>query len=265
MLSTIVHGSIRLISENPQSTFSSSDIIALIAAMMSFIGVLMTSFLAFKMNKTNKKLQEDLNQKNINASLTAKARIAWIQEVRKTTSELVALYFTLLSLEKDTPTLVELENIQKKSELLILYFGPEYEIDKKESAKSIKDTKTNRGKNEHVVENIQSIFLKCNKFYTDVKNGKVEKLEENISSIRNSMYSEPQYYNTTEVIDFNGEPTFITEPIPYEEDVQKYNEAKNDYNLFIYNRDQIKQDILELRDIIRIYLKIEWDIAKRGK
>lgn len=123
-----IDGTLKLVSES-NSFMNLGDIIAIIVAVVSLIGVIVSTILT---NKTTKKisrdnaiLQEKWNQKNIDASLTASARIEWIQNVRNATAELLGYYFDILNTADSTKIEEALINSQQKTELLALYFGPE--------------------------------------------------------------------------------------------------------------------------------------------
>ena len=116
-------GTVKLVSD-AGPLISVGDIIAIAVAMISVVGVVITTImtnrttkkineeniklqdrlnkenseLQERLNRENSKLQEKWNQKNIDANLIAQARIEWIQNVRKTTSELLVHYFAMLNL-----------------------------------------------------------------------------------------------------------------------------------------------------------------------
>lgn len=100
-------------------------IAAIIAAIVSMITVIITVIAERKTNNKMTNFQREWNQIQLDADLKSKARIEWIQKVRDTTSELIALYFKVLN-EKDKDKLFDSYTVaRQKSELLILYFGPE--------------------------------------------------------------------------------------------------------------------------------------------
>ena len=95
-----VDGTIKVITDNSQ-LLSKGDIIAIIVAVISVSGVIISTILSNRTSKNlyakNEKQQEKWNQKKIDAQLIAHARIEWIQNVRNTTAELISLYFALLN------------------------------------------------------------------------------------------------------------------------------------------------------------------------
>lgn len=85
----------------------------------------MTNRTSKKMSQSNEAFQEKWNQKQIDASLIANARIEWIQTVRKITADLLAQYFAMLSTtERDAIERAYSISLEK-TELLILFFGHE--------------------------------------------------------------------------------------------------------------------------------------------
>ena len=97
------------------------------------------------------------NQKKIDADLKAKARIEWIQEVRKATSSFITACYCLVrmeeSLEKEANK-YEMKkifsNIQETGLLLILYFGPD-----------------KSGENEEITKEINTILRRIEKFISE--------------------------------------------------------------------------------------------------
>ena len=109
--------------------FTMGDLIAIFVVFIAFGGVIIstiyTNNTTKKISKSNEEQQYKLNQKNIDANLIANARIEWIQSVRKTTSELLALLFEILNTTDKDCLLEPVLKAQEKIELLILYFGHE--------------------------------------------------------------------------------------------------------------------------------------------
>ena len=95
-----VEGTITVVTQSNE-LMSMGDIIAIIVAIISLLGVIVSTLLTNrttkKISESNEKLQEKWNQKNIDASLTASARIEWIQNVRNTTADLMRYYYDILN------------------------------------------------------------------------------------------------------------------------------------------------------------------------
>lgn len=186
----IIDGTIKLVTQT-NSSFSTGDIIAIIVALISLIGVVvsttMTNRITKKINKSNQQLQEKWNQKNIDASLTASARIEWIQKVRNTTSELIALYYEALNTIDVADLLETVIRAQGKTELLILYFGHE-EKEINNQKVDLCCSASNDNKNGYIVDFLSSLSKKLYRYYENVKSDKLKNLE----AIRNQRYSEMQ-------------------------------------------------------------------------
>ena len=101
-----------------------------------------------KWNNETLQLQAKINQANIDANLIAASRIDWIQNVRKTTAELITLVNKCLNtIEKEILLDVTLQ-AKEKIELLILYFGNE-NTNPNENV-SLDKTTDNKGKNKEI-------------------------------------------------------------------------------------------------------------------
>lgn len=107
-----------------------------VAAMIAFFVGLMSIYNNKKTLKSQKeisdetlKLQKELNEQNFKGNVVSKARIEWIQEVRKKSVDFLTTCHNLLSYMKlkeyDEDKISELKSIiERDSTLLILYFGP---------------------------------------------------------------------------------------------------------------------------------------------
>jgi hypothetical protein len=249
------------------SLLSTGDIIAIIVALISFVGVIisaiMTNNTTKKINASNKQLQEKWNQKNIDASLTASARIEWIQKVRNTTAELIALYFEALNTVDKADLLGAVIKAQEKTELLILFFGHE----EKETTTQDVDLcciANNDNKNNLIVNFLSSLAKKLYRYYENVKTEKLKNLE----LVRDRRYDEMQKhildYDYEEYTDEYGISKFEQIPIVDIEYQQSLDEIDQQIDNLVKVSKDINSDLLMLRDIIRTYLKIEWNKAKKG-
>lgn len=261
-----IDGTIELV-EQSTSLFSIGDIIAVIVALISLIGVIITTIITNqttkKINKSNEGLQDKWNQKNIDATLTASARIEWIQMVRNTTSELIALYFKALNTICKKELLEIVIRAQEKTELLILYFGHE-ESEPNKQVVDMCDRTSNDSKNTLIVEFLSSLSKKLYRYYENVKSDKLKSLKE----IRSQRYDKMQEYIVSyeheEYTDEYGKIHDTVEPVLDEVYEESLNEIEAQINNLVKVSKDINNDILYLRDIIRIYLKIEWNKAKSG-
>ena len=262
---------------------STGDLVVIGAAILSLIGVLISLFLTNKMtskinednnkfqkdfNQTNNQLQEKLNQKNIDADLKAKARIEWIQNVRNTSAELISLYYQLLnSTDKDTLFKTFIDS-QAKAELLILFFGPEVQKQNQETLPPTPLTRleSNEGKNDSIVEFLSKLTSDFYLYYSKAsKNEKsiLEKIrEERFSRMYDNVIGFVEHEPT---FDEDGNESTNREPIldpNLEDDVSEIEKKIQEYTMFTKN---LNDRLVQLRNVMRIYLKIEWNKAKNGE
>ena len=117
------------------------------------------------------------SDKKIKADLVSKARIEWIQNVRKSASEFISACFIFYKVHQwspektgtvDAASKEELSEINKHANLLILYFGPESEETK---------VKTDIIHNESIVDKVIEIKNSIN------ENGWQENLTENLDDL----------------------------------------------------------------------------------
>lgn len=260
-----INGAIEVVTQ--PKLFSTGDIIAIIVALISLAGVItstiMTNVTTKKINKSNEQLQEKWNQKNIDASLTASARIEWIQKVRNTTAELIALYLGALNMVDKANLLDFVIKAQEKTELLILFFGHEEKATIMNKAE-LCSTTSNDKKNNLIVIFLSSLSKKLYRYYENVKTDELTTLV----SIRDKRYSEMQQHvldwEYEEYTDEYGNKNFESIPVldkVYEDSLVDIDQQIE--NLVKISKD-INNDLLMLRDIIRVYLKIEWNKAKIG-
>ncbi|MBV4440506.1 hypothetical protein [Clostridium tyrobutyricum] len=155
---------------------------ASIAALGSILGVIITTFLSWKNNKKTLNLQKEMNKNNIRANIELKARINWIQEVRKTSADFISDCFTMI---KYTPKTVltkpEAKNITPTS--VTLSFG---KLETKESDK--------QKKSKDFYDEFENIRLSVNKsanlillYFGPDTNGINELVQQNILNILNLM------------------------------------------------------------------------------
>lgn len=95
-----------------QEHFITTEMIAMIAAILSFIGLVFTTIYTIRQNS---RLQN------------ANARVEWIQKVRNVTAEIISIYSSALN-EDDTNEVQKIIiQAREKVERLILFFGHEAE------------------------------------------------------------------------------------------------------------------------------------------
>jgi hypothetical protein len=266
-----IEGIVEIVS-NTTPFLTSGDIIAIGVSIVSLIGVLGSTYFTnrttSKISADNKEHLGEWNQKNIDASLTANARIEWIQKVRNTTSELIVAYFKLLKTEnsKDQEKLLEeLYNSQEKAELLILYFGPETETISSELEKGLLLNKeSNEGKNDQIVDLIQELVNCFNKHYEDIRSNKFKVLKSFADELREQMYQNATKGELIERYDDDGEDQSFHIPEFRDEDSKEYQKARKILESAYQDLKEVEDKLIYLRNVMRIYLKIEWNRAKRG-
>lgn len=247
------------------------DVAVIVAAIVSVIGVLINLFFTNKVNKTinknNNELQEKLNQKNIDANLKAKARIEWIQNVRNTSAELISLYYQLLnSTDKDILFETFIES-QKKAELLILFFGPETQkqSQKKVSSTCIEDLEINEGKNDMIVEFLSDLNKDFYLYYSKALKNEKSTLEKVRKESVLKMFENPiDYVENGTSYDHEGNEISDIEPIWDPELEYKLDKIEKQIEENTRFTNNLNKKLIQLRNIMRIYLKIEWNKAKNG-
>ena len=262
-----ISGTLELVTET-SSNINGGDIMAIFVSVLSLIGVFISTFMTNrttkKINKENSKLQEKWNQKNIDANLNAKARIKWIQNVRKTTAELLVHYFSMINFKKLESIDQELLEAQEKNELLILYFGND-STESDSSREKLLSKEDNKGKNNLIVELLEELARDFSDFSRDVKNKRYEHLEKAIKIARKSMYDNAELVVTDIVFTEEGEDIPCQEPEFKKIDEVELDKAKKVLQDEEKNIENMQKKLILLRNAMRIYLKIEWNVAKNGK
>lgn len=246
--------------------FSTGDVIAIVVSIIAFAGVLIstiyTSYTTRKISKDNEKQLYELNQKNIDANLVASARIEWIQKVRGTTAELIAQYFSIINtLDKEILTDAVLK-ANEKTQLLILYFGPE---DKKKENIDLYNENDNSGKNIHIVKFLNDLSNKTDTYYKNVMIDKLIKLEDVRNRRLENLSEHVVDWEYEEVITDESEIFQSQIPILEDEYDSSINILDEEIKKIADLTNNIQQDLISLQTIIRIYLKLEWNISKQGK
>lgn len=256
--------------------FSCADFIAIVVAIIAAVCTLWSTHkinltsekidksnqqFQNKLNDTNNAFQDKWNRKTIEANLIANARIEWIQNVRNTTVSLIIAFYRALSATDEATRGSCLTSVQEKTELLILYFGPEK--NKNNNSKEIllcEDTNVN--KNQLIVDFLINLSKDLNTYNNNVKYNRLEILEENYSKLLDQCAQNLIRYDHVEYIDDDGEKDVSDEPVFTDEYNNKCTKLAKERDDVRNLPSLIKADLCTLRDIIRIYLKIEWNKAK---
>ena len=230
---------------NRPAAFPWTELISIIAALLSLVGVIYVARYSVK---------------NTSRQQNASARVEWIQNVRNTTAKLISTCFSGLN-EHDSKELLKIITIARENvELLILYFGPDA---KKEV--DILDETTNEGKNDQIVDYLNSLSMDLITYYKKLKVGDLEKAEHKFEKISNEMQNNIIGIEHQEDIELDGERYTNTE-YTFEPSVEKkYNEAWQVVQEMKVFDSVFDEKLMKLRNVIRIYLKIEWKKAKKGK
>lgn len=287
-----IEGTIEFISNSAESFWTSGDIIAIVVALISILGSIFVAWRSEKnsreISKSNNEIQkkindenialqekwngetlqfqEKINQANIDANLIASARIEWIQKVRNLSAELLSLYFSMLNSKNAESIQTAFNHSIEKTELLILYFGHEDDNVESEDLNILLDKEKNNGKNELIASFTVSLSQKFNKYNTFIQEGGLVELQKSINSAQRDMYNNAETVKVGEYYHDEAEEMFDVEEQHYQAEdvlhVEKLKEKKNDKVNEITN---LQNDLIFLRNIIRTYLKIEWNKAKSAK
>lgn len=234
-----------------QPLFSTGDFIAIGVAVVSAIT---TIFIGISTNRVNKRINDD----NIDANITASARIEWIQNVRHATAELITAYWRVISSKPDETEQNELF-AHEKTALLVLYFGPDNDSTA-QATTDLHDKKNNEGKNDLLVKFIEELHSDLRMYHKkQLERKNYRKVYSECMSCKNSESMESASIAAHCAKDEYGTP-FTTQ----ECDEKISNASSQISQIDQFNRNLFSR-ISELSEIIRIYGKIEWNRAKGGK
>ncbi|MEG0256443.1 MULTISPECIES: hypothetical protein [Lactobacillales] len=238
-----------------------------------------------EMKISNQEFQEKLNKTNIDANITAKARIEWIRSVRIAASELITAYnMSLIDYKNGSNEFLDKRNkIQLKTNLLIMYFGNDSDYGKggtkisynKENSKifikneiknKMLNLKSNEGKNDLIVD-----FLNVLKETFDLYIKKSPYMDQSdLQKSENSLMIDIGRNENELIMDEDGK--VITPQVQtrvYDEEIknkleEELSSIQKDLN-FLNIPNELSEELKFLINVLRIYLKIEWTKAKEGK
>ena len=222
------------------------------------------------------------NNKNIKANLVSKARIEWIQNVRNETSELIALYYSLFSVADFNATQEIIIKAKEKSERLILYFGPVSGEIKDSGEISISDDNKilitdnikdilkneadNHNKNDFVIKYISTMTEYFFEYHNNIKNNTILSLQGEKEQAASRLFDLPdQEYDEVTVRYGEAESTYEEPKHINIEAKQQAEDIEKEIINILQPTNEFKDNLSFLRDIMRIYLKIEWSKAKNGE
>lgn len=266
-----ISGTLEIITEKGP-LISVGEIITIGVALLSFIGVIISTIIATKTSKKiheqSTEFQNEWNQKTIDANLIAQARIEWIQNVRKTTSQLLVHYFAMLNASNIERLDQELLASQEQNELLILYFGNEKESECNEIFKReiLLNRERNSGKNDMLVRSLIELSKEFGEYVNSIKSDKTNALKKAVEDARREMYAHVKMVEIGQQYIEEAEEYLPVEEAMYQvDDVRALNKAQSDLKQEIERVKKLQQELILIRDAVRTYLKIEWEIAKQGK
>lgn len=193
----------------------------------------------------------------IDANLTATARIEWIQNVRQATTELITACYKYMNAEQEEQNKY-FELIQEKKLLFILYFGPDKKDDSDREV-DLFNPDINDEKNDKLIVFVNNLVKQLKKYHY-YKSINKQVRQERAKCTECDFYKEQNGARKYEC------PKDEYDNLLSEEDCiakQKMNELKKQhYENYIQ---EVNGKLRDLSEIVRIYAKIEWDIAKDGK
>ena len=219
-----------------------------------------------EIRKKQEEFESKWNQAKIDADIISKARIAWIENVRHATSQFIASCYGLIRIiDLDFGNEMNSKHLTAKENglLLMLYFGPD--------SQSNDDTTSNSGKNNEIYKLISKSLKLVEKLYSKKKS---EELKNEIIECQESLENQfdalhLDHIEEHQIVEEDGTVNYIPEYVPDESSAEysEYHQEKIQYDRFRYENSPRKLERLldELTDEIRKYLKIEWDVAKKGK
>lgn len=235
---------------------------AIIAAITSLIVSIINLIYNCFQAKTNKKFQkkitniiqdkEDQRTKmQIDANIVLSARVEWIQSVRNIAAEFITALNNFIISEDDVTRKQNLELIRTKSNLLILYFGPDEHSD---TVVDLFNPTSNVSKNENIVEFIKNISGNASGYF--FREATIETYLDFISPCHNCKASSDIYENCN-----------IIDTSMSEDEIKKCCNEHIGYYLariktLRQENQKFRDDIQRFTEIMRIYLKLEWKRAK---
>lgn len=235
--------------------------IAAIIALFGSVTSIIFSWLSYSNSKKIAESQRKMEQKKIDADLKAKARIKWIEDVRQNSANLLKDLSNLQSYSLGENLEVH-DNLVRDSELLMLYFSsnkftePSEKINivrsmpgdessylilriDNDCMKILSNTKSNESKNtliKALIINLIDLFKKVDVYKKiELKRG-IERKYKDLSSVSEDLYSMYMSPNDSQAWQNLNDEIYLT-----------------------------LRELSYFREIISIYLKIEWDRAKQGK
>jgi hypothetical protein len=231
-----------------QEAFSLTEVIALAAALLSLVGLVFTTIYTVRKNT---RLQN------------ANARVEWIQKVRNVTAELISTYYSALNEDDVTELQKTIIKAREQVELLILYFGPE------KSATNAKidlmNPNTNDGKNDLILDFLVNLSNDFVKYYKNSQSGILTRVGARLDRASTELQNNVIGIAFQEEVEVDGKCYTNTEYNFTSDAGQNYEQAQKEVDAIKAFNGDLDLKLINLRNIMRIYLKIEWNKAKQGK
>jgi|GEM_PF-628872 len=215
-------------------------------------------------NRTNREIamaeQDAENKRNdiqIDANIVWTARVEWIQNVRNLTAEFISAVNNYILSDNIELRKRNFEIMWAKSRLLILYFGPDADglVD---DNSNILDKHSNKAKNEKIVKLIQDICDGAETYLLNLQ--RISQRKSSLSWCKECKDSE-DIFETCEIIECGQ--------LSVEEQNKKCESYKKDNLEYVHKyeveNNEFKSKITMFINVMRIYLKIEWNRTKERK
>lgn len=266
---------------------SNGDFIwASVAAIVAALSGIASFWFSYKSNKNTKEALENtkeatgkqllMEQSKIDASIIATSRIDWIENVRTLAADIISYYYNLKLYEN-----IEYKNkieLKRKSELLKLYFSSSDKIIPNDTiiteiTKQLKEASTNDKKNGYIRQYIDTLVSEALSSNYVKNNRSIISHENRIKQNYSTLYDlEEEIYDNV-YNDQAGEDIQIVvdRQIPLNKEYlageiwSEINFLKNNVKKLNENNKNVEELFVNFGEIISIYLKIEWEIAKTGK
>ncbi|MBO5082671.1 MAG: hypothetical protein J6C06_08705 [Lachnospiraceae bacterium] len=151
------------------------------------------------------------------------------------------------------------------NDLLILYFGPENN-EMVDDFSVLECTETNNGKNDVLVQYLSSLFVEFNEYYKNTSRDVLSIIKSHRKDLWDDMINKPiDKIPIAPYITPDGEEIEQYEPVWDEGLQQKVKECDMQINSYYKQISVLENKLEELRNYMRIYLKLEWNKAKEGK
>ncbi|EGP4716572.1 hypothetical protein DUI35_10925 [Enterococcus faecium] len=209
--------------------------------------------------------QEKLTQKQIDANLKAKARIEWINDVRGLAARFISNFYELKKNETDFEE--KYIEIFKDAELLKLYFGTY--VDEKVTNTNYEllfNMKDNQNKNVQIFKFIDTMLDDLDEKGIAKYQSSLKKYDEYKLKFKKCEEAMRECYTVEKNELGNYEEVIVKEKEAlYDHIYGELQDLKKESSVYYHNLRQYDQRITDFEKIISIYLKIEWDKAKKGE